>query len=569
MARRRTGGNFGNFGSSSFSGVDKPEIKKYKVAPVKGEFGGSIPDSIYTSNRESSWTRWRRGWELATANGVKRPFFYPFKYQIPLQGLPLVGNRQPLVSGNLQGYLTDNKEYGMHWAGKIEAGNLRFDALEDQQGVKLAISGEAPPTQLFLGSGQDNTNFWYVQLSGTFTSGTVSGVSGPLPPPLFVKLPFGTEIKPINGDILEDKIITVSGEPIDSETRDPATGKRYGFVQAVLADVDQNQGILKFKKLGSVQSTIDGVLITPSRIPPHPGRFLQTGARYCCSCQDFTRRNYAYLSSLGLRKSAKFPRNKCATVKPGRYEEMRMHGEILNAAQQQITADIADNRRMTIVYPSGEQDRYALPGVSLTESGKDIRDPKNLYRDYPAVFEDFGGIYTRGFGDNPNPSGVAEGMPKYGDYKQSGLDITEVNDFWTYTLDQYRYCKHIYAMRYADGEFPNEPSDFPVEVGLMSEWEGRLVEQTRNSQNKAFERLAYYGLGYMDTPPFNLQAPMMSPMLQRLINIPQEFIIMQNFFMVDAEGNTYNVASGQMPAVEAQPSGFTIRNWDFPSGTNY
>ena len=73
----------------------------------------------------------------------------------------------------------------------------------------------------------------------------------------------------------------------------------------------------------------------------------------------------------------------------------------------------------------------------------------------------------------------------------------------------------------------------------------------------------------MDTPPFNLQAPMMSPMLQRLINIPQEFIIMQNFFMVDQEGNTYNVASGQMPAVEAQPSGFTIRNWDFPSGTNY
>jgi hypothetical protein len=567
--RKRPGGNFGNFGSSSFSEIPKVETRKYKVAPVKGEFGGSIPDSLYTSNRESTWTRWRRGWELATANGVERPFFYDFAYEIPLNGVPLIGNRSPLISGAVQGFLTENKEYGMHWAGRINAGNLRFDNLEDQQGVRLAVSGEAPPTQLFLGSGQDNENFWYIQLSGTFSSGTISGVSGPVPPPLFVRLPFGTEIKPINGDILESKIVTVSGQPIDSDTRDPATGKRYGFVQAILADVDQNQGILKVVKLGSVQSTLDGVLQTPSRIPFESGRFLQTGNRYCCTCQDFTRRNYAYLSTLGLRKGRLFPRNKCATVKPGRYEVMTLRGQILNSAQQEITANALDNRLMTIIYPSGESENYPVPGATLSQSGKDINDPKTLYRDRPGVFEDFGGVYERGFGDDPNPSGVAEGLSKYADYKQSGLSITEVSDNWTFVLDQYTFCKHIYAMKYADGEFPNEPSDFPVEVGLMSEWENRLVDKTRNEQTKAFERLAYYGLGYQDTPPFNLQSPMMSPMLQRLINIPQEFIVMQNFFMVDKDGITYNIASGQMPTVDPQPSGFTISNWDFPSGTNY
>jgi hypothetical protein len=567
MANRRPKGN--SFSGSSFSKPECPAIDSYKVKPIKGEFGGSVPDSLYTSNRESTWTRWRRGWELATSNGVERPFYYPFKYLIPLQGIPIIGNRQPELSGTVQGFLTENKEYGMHWAGRIDAGNLRFDNLQDEQNVRLAISGEAPANQLFLGSGQDNENFWYVQLSGTFSSFRVSGVSAPVPPPLYVEFFPGNGIKPINGDILEDKILTVSGTPIDSDTRDPATAKRYGFMQAVLVDVDQNQGILKLSKLGSVQSTEDGVLVTPSRIPPNPGRFFQTGARYCCSCQDFTRRNYAYLSSLGLRKGRKFPRNKCATVKPGRYEVMKLRGEILNAAQQQITESALDNRLMTIVYPSGESSEYSIRGVTFSESGKDIRDPKNLYRDRPGVFEEFGKVYQRGFGDIPNPSGVAEGMSKFADYKQSGLNITEISDFWTYTLDQYAYCKHIYAMKYQDGEFPNEPSDFPVDIGLMSEWENKIIEKTRNGQNKAFERLAYYGLGYMDVPPFNFQAPMMSPMLQRLINIPSEFIVMQNFSMVDKNGNSYNVASGQMPAVDTRASGFVIKDWDFPQGTNY
>lgn len=569
MARKRQGGNFGNFGSDSFSRI--PKVEEYRVKPIKAAFGGSLPNTIYTSDREAAWSRWRRGWELATANGVERPFFYPFRYNIPLGSVPVVGSgRAPFVSGELQGFLTDNKEYGMHWAGKINAGSLRTDRLNDQQGTLLAISGEVSPNVPFLGSGQDNTNYWYVQLSGIYSQFTISGVSGPIPAPFYVQLNPLFGIKPLNGDILEDKIIAFGGDPVDQDTIDPATGKRFGFVQAVLADVDQNQGILKIEKLGSVEATIDsGVFRTPARTPFHEGRFLQTGTRYACTCQDFTRRNYAYLSTIGLYKKPLFPRTNVSSIKPGRTEEMKQRGNVLNAAQQEITQDIKDNRLMTIIYPSGEDNRYTIRGVTFSESGKDLRDPKTLYRDKPGVYSDFGRVYTRGFGDNPNPSGVAEGMPRLGDYKQSGLDITEISDTWTFTLDQYRYCKHIYAMKYAEGEFPSEPSDFPVEMGLMTEWENKLVLDTEKSQRKAFERLAYHGLGYMDTPPFNVQSPMMSVMLQKLVNIPQEFIQVQNFFMEDIEGNIYSVASGQIPAAPTKQDNYVVRDWRFSSGVEY
>ena len=161
--------------------------------------------------------------------------------------------------------------------------------------------------------------------------------------------------------------------------------------------------------------------------------------------------------------------------KPGRYEVMTMNGQIMNAAQAQVNEQIVQNRLMTIVYPSGEQERYDLPGVGTTESGKDLRDPKNLYRDFPAVFADFGRVLTRSVGNNPNA--VAEGMVTFNDYKQSGEDITFIGDNWTFVLDQYRYCKHIYAMKFLEDDFPTEPSDFPVEVGLMSEWEKQVGPQ--------------------------------------------------------------------------------------------
>ena len=105
MGRRRPGGNFGNFGAESFSKQPQPEV--YKVKPIKAEFGGSAPDSLYSSNRESSWTRWRKGWELAVADGARKSFNYPFTYEIPFPPgvITPIGARQPLISGVLQGFL--------------------------------------------------------------------------------------------------------------------------------------------------------------------------------------------------------------------------------------------------------------------------------------------------------------------------------------------------------------------------------------------------------------------------------------------------------------------------------
>jgi hypothetical protein len=62
---------------------------------------------------------------------------------------------------------------------------------------------------------------------------------------------------------------------------------------------------------------------------------------------------------------------------------------------------------------------------------------------------------------------------------------------------------------------------------------------------------------------------MMSVMLQKLINIPQEFIQVQNFFMEDIEGNVYSVASGQMPAAPIKQDNYVVRDWRFPPGVEY
>ena len=62
MAR---GNSFGNF-KADF----KKDVKNFKVKPIMGEFGGAAPDSIYASNVQSVWARWRRGMELAAAKGA-------------------------------------------------------------------------------------------------------------------------------------------------------------------------------------------------------------------------------------------------------------------------------------------------------------------------------------------------------------------------------------------------------------------------------------------------------------------------------------------------------------------
>ena len=385
-------GGFGNKNSKTNTSFDRFKFTSgsdYKVKPIKAEFGGSIPNSIYNYDQEAAWLRWRRGWELATSDIAHAAYTYDFKYLIPQTSgaIDEIGARSPVMSGTFKGFPTPNKELGMHWTGIIEAGNLRFDNLTDVSGVRLAVSGEAHPQTLFSGVVQDNSRFWYIQLSGTFS--TISGQQ--TPPPLLVTFSGGDTAKPIVGDILEDKIITVSGEAIDSETRDPATNVRYGFVQAVLVGVDEYQGILQFEKRGSVQSTIDGVQITPSRIPPHPGRFLQTGRRFCCTCQDFTRRDYAYISTLGQRRGRNFPVTAPGATAPGRYEQLKRFDQLTQAAQLKWTEYFVENNLFELVVPSG----YALEEVTSGQIEKDIRLPANLYRDFPGIFADFGSIYTR------------------------------------------------------------------------------------------------------------------------------------------------------------------------------
>ena len=548
-------GGFGNKNPKTNTSFDRFKFdsgSNYRVKPIKAEFGGSIPNSIYNYDEQSAWLRWRRGWELATSDIAHAAYTYDFKYLIPQTSgaIDEIGARSPEMTGTFKGFPTPNKELGMHWTGVIEAGNLRFDNLLDVSGVRLAVSGEAHPQTLFSGVSQDNARYWYIQLSGTFS--TVSGEQ--VPPPLLVTFSGGDTAKPIVGDILEDKIITVSGEAIDSNTRDPATNIRYGFVQAVLTGVDEYQGILQFEKRGSVQSTIDGVQITPSRIPPHSGRFLQTGRRFCCTCQDFTRRDYAYISTLGQRRGRNFPVTAPGATTPGRYEQLKRFDELTQAAQIQWTQYFVENNLFELVAPSG----YALEEVTSGQIEKDIRLPANLYRDFPGIFADFGSIYTRGFGNNEsNTSGIAEGMPSYGDYKESGETIYEINDDWTFTLNQYRFCKHIQALRYMRGEFPIEPSDYPFATADdLVTWEDDLIEKTQKAQKKAFENFAYYGMSHMDVPPFNVESPIMVSMTQKLFNFPAQFVRLQRFVMIDKNGREYLPGAGEKPSSDGLTENF-------------
>jgi len=325
-------------------------------------------------------------------------------------------------------------------------------------------------------------------------------------------------------------------------------------VQAVLTGIDEYQGILQFEKRGSVQSTIDGVQITPSRIAPHPNRFLQTGRRYCCSCQDFTRRDYAYISTLGQRRGRNFPVTAPGATTPGRYEQLKNFDKLTQSAQIEWTKYFVENNLFELVAPSG----FELEEITSGQVTKDIRLPENLYRDFPGIFADFGNIYVRGFGNNEEfTSGIAEGMPSYKDYKESGEVILEINDDWTFTLNQYRFCKHIQALRFMRNEFPIEPSDYPFATAEdLVNWEDNLVEKTAKSQEKAFENFTYYGMSHMDVPPFNVESPVMVSLTQKLFNFPAQFVQLQNFIMIDKNGQEYLPGSGESPTSEGLVENF-------------
>jgi len=384
------------------------------------------------------------------------------------------------------------------------------------------LSDRTTGTKLYIESITEDANYWYVKLAGNWS------VSNPLPPPFYVAVPgIPGGLKPLNSEVLEDRIVVADGPIIQPDTINPQTQKRYGYVQAVLVETNPITGVLKMQKSGSVQVTPDKEYITPSPVPFSIDRFLITGARFCCSCQVFTHRDYAFMRDITKGVKRLYPRSGAASIKPGRFEVMKLNNIANNGAM--TTASV--NRDMDVYAPSG----YALP----PNTASTVVD-NNATRDNPGVFRDFGATYLRSTSTPARPGTNAEGMPSYQDYSTEQGQITSLTDNWEPLLDEMRYCKHIYALKFADNTFPPEPSDFPVGQGSMVAWEQKIVQDTENEQKEAKASLLNrYALSQMDVPPYNCQSPMMMPMMQKLFNVPADFIVMEGFTMFDKDGRPY------------------------------
>ena len=541
---KKSGAAFGSFqGSKTFS--------PNGVKPITTEFSkGSVPDSLYSSNRESTWSRWRRGYELATASVHNQNYTYNFKYTVPFpDGVLPAGTTYPDINGTFVGYPTVSKEFHVHWAGAKKEGSVRFDQVNayailqsnywlDAQFTDYENVGQwwddeskSEVIDLYIESVTEDANYWYVKLNGAWNA------SNKLPPPLYVNLGPSLEgLKALNGEVLEDRIIAKDGIIIDRDSVNPLEQTRYGYVQAVLVDTDEETGILTLKKEGSVEATPDRVLVTPATKPPSVGRYFITGPRYCCTCQDFNRRDYSYMLNLGATNKKAFPRTSIASVKPGRYEILRSLGIEDNASMTDAEVD----RILQIIAPG---ENFEVSDTITTERAIDAQ----ATRDNPGVYREFGSLYLRSTG-NPGLSGSkAEGMPGYNDYKATANVITSFTDIWSPLLDELRYCKHVYALRFRDGIFPPEPSDFPVEIASMTSWEQKLVTENELAQDKIQKELARQSLSYMDVPPYNCQAQMMQPMLQRLFNVPLTYIKISGFTMYDKNNIPYIPALGEKP----------------------
>ena len=587
------GNSFGSFGKvESF----QPNV----ITPITTEFSkGSVPGSISTVNRESAWARWRRGYELATASTYDNDYSYRFNYQLPVpEGTPSSAtNPNPVVSGVFVGYPTTNRELGMHWALWRYAGSTRTDKLTDP------ISSDTLSIQYITSDSQN----WYVKLAGNWSA------ANPLPPPFYSAVPGqATGLKPLDSEILEDRIIVENGDIITANTIDPATQKRYGYVQAVLVNTDPFSGILTVKKSGSIYISPDKEYITPSPVPFTVGRFLITGARFACSCQDFTHREYSFMLDVAAATGTKkfYPRTSIASVKPGRFETTTQAVlstpilfDAITASASSVTVStsvppllnsfvyvegttggIADGVFQVLAVNPGVSFRYEVlvnagtgsildPGVTkifqatevvsnaaMTTDGANktttVYAPQgftppistsinnvtliNSNRDNPGIYREFGATYLRSQNTISSQGSTAEGMPTYNDYSSVQDQITSLTDNWTPLLDEMRYCKHIYALKFKDGVFPPEPSDFPLGMGSMVEWEQNLVDSTEGEQKEAYAfSIARRALSTMDVPPYNCQSPSLAPILQKLFNVPTAYIEVKDFTMFDKNGNAF------------------------------
>jgi hypothetical protein len=194
------------------------------------------------------------------------------------------------------------------------------------------------------------------------------------------------------------------------------------------------------------------------------------------------------------------------------------------------------NRDLEVSAPDGFELDYTVTNESQTN--------RKAARDNPGIYSDFGVIYKRATTNTALPGSESEGMPGFADYSSSTIStdansipqnsIVTISDNWEPLLDELRYCKHIYALRFRDRVFPPEPSDFPVGITSMADWEQRLVKETEKKiQKEKVLRQTVRSLSVMDVPPRNCQSPILYPMIQKLFNIATDNILIENFTMLD------------------------------------
>ena len=480
----QVGGKFGTFNN-------RVDYSPGSIKPITTEFSrGSVPNSIVAMDRESAWARWRRGYEIAVAVGIQKSYNFPFRYTLPVpEGTSLPPGNDPVIIGVLQGFPTSNREFGIHWTGCRVSALLRFDNVFDSTSTRASVA-----------SYTEDANYWYVTLAGTWSP------ANPLPAPLYIPgVGGGQALKPLIGEVVEDRVLTPEGIPITAASRDPATDTRYGYVQSLLVDIDQDNGVLKLQKNGSFESTLDGYFVTPATRPPAFNRFLILGSRYACTCQDFSRRSYADFSKRNEAQTTKrFPYTRPAALKFGRHEILT---DSFGNVNNNVDTELNNNRDLELTFESV---------------------------DNPGLFRDFGGRYLR----NTSSPGASEGPATFVDYKAKDNKIISFSDYWSPLLDEMRYCKHIYALRFQEGILLPEPSDLPVEMeeGIVS-WEQRLTKEVTNIKSNTDYMNSVKGLSYMDMPPKNLQSPQLLPMLQKLLNIPASFIRLANFSLQNKDGS--------------------------------